>query len=107
MALSAVFNSSNESSISSTGVVASPVSASLLCASLISFAIFIVSYLPTIMMRRNVVISNALYTIIVLTILFSMGGGFIFRFYQIKLVLIKSNLSRSMLVLYIKLLIIP
>lgn len=48
-----------------------------------SVAIYLVTYLPKILRKRNMEISPLLYWIILLSILFSMGGGFIFRFYII------------------------
>jgi len=48
-----------------------------------SVAIYLTTYLPKILKRKDMKISNTLYWIILLSILFSMGGGFIFRFYEI------------------------
>lgn len=48
-----------------------------------SIAIYLVTYLPNILKKNDMEISPTLYWIILLSILFSMGGGFIFRFYII------------------------
>lgn len=46
-------------------------------------AILLVTYLPTIFKKRNIEMSKSLYIILLTAILFSMGGGFIFRFYEV------------------------
>lgn len=48
-----------------------------------SVAIFVVTYLPNIFKKRNIEMSKALYIIVLTSILLSMGGGFIFRFYEV------------------------
>lgn len=46
-------------------------------------AILLVTYLPQIFKKRNIEMSKSLYIILLTTILLSMGGGFIFRFYEV------------------------
>lgn len=48
-----------------------------------SVLIFLMTYLPKILKSRKIKISKTLYLIMLLSILFTMGGGFIFRFYII------------------------
>ena len=48
-----------------------------------SIAIFLVTYIPKFLSNRNIVISKLMFGIILLSFIFSMGGGFIFRFYVI------------------------
>lgn len=48
-----------------------------------STAIFLVTYIPKFLSDRNITISKPMFAIILLSFIFSMGGGFIFRFYVI------------------------
>ncbi len=48
-----------------------------------SLAIFFVTYVPSILKRRNIIMSKQLYILMLLAFIFTMGGGFVFRFYQI------------------------
>ena len=48
-----------------------------------SFLIYFTTYIDSILTKRNMKISNTLYLIVLLTIFLSVGGGFIFRFYEI------------------------
>ncbi|MCK9289061.1 MAG: hypothetical protein RBS76_04525 [Acholeplasmatales bacterium] len=48
-----------------------------------SIFIFLVTYLPKMLKRKKIIISTTLYSIILISFLLSMGGGFIFRFYII------------------------
>lgn len=45
--------------------------------------IFLVTYLPSMLKKRKIIMSKTLYSIILLAMVLSMGGGFIFRFYWI------------------------
>lgn len=47
-----------------------------------SIALFFVTFLLPFFKKRNILISNTLYAIILFSFILSMGGGFIFRFYQ-------------------------
>ena len=42
-----------------------------------------VTYITSVLKKRNIIMSKSLYIIILVAIVLSMGGGFIFRFYEI------------------------
>ena len=48
-----------------------------------SAALFLVTFVPAFFEKRGILVSDTLYKIILLSFILSMGGGFIFRFYQI------------------------
>ncbi|NLN50823.1 MAG: DUF2238 domain-containing protein [Acholeplasmataceae bacterium] len=48
-----------------------------------AITIFFVTFIPSVLKKRNIIMSKSLYIIILVAIVLSMGGGFIFRFYEI------------------------
>lgn len=48
-----------------------------------SITIYIVTYIPNMLEKKNIKITKTLYTIILASIVFSMGGGFMFRLYEV------------------------
>ncbi len=48
-----------------------------------SLAIFFVTYVPSMLKKRDIIMSKQLYILMLVAFLLTMGGGFVFRFYQI------------------------
>ena len=48
-----------------------------------SLAIIIVTYIPSYLLKKDIVMSKTLYAITLSSIVLTMGGGFTFRFYEI------------------------
>lgn len=48
-----------------------------------SLMIFFVTYIPSFLKKRNIIMSKTFYILILTSIVFTMGGGFVFRFYVI------------------------